>query len=1058
MIKGQRYRDRIRVHMAIVAVGAGISGFALAACEGDDAESSAAAAITTNGGGVHGYAAVRPARTKATLRQPGVSAYLKDPTTGVRVGPKVTTDAHGRYELPPQPPGAYQLCLEGFGLTTSCATIALTMETFNPPGERVLAPTGGVLWGNVRLADGKPCYHENAGMGAALTTTRVSLLDAIGRNVTRPVIANDRGQYLLSGITGIGAFTVRAECAGSTVDRPVAFSTEFTGNPFDLTFTNHSPTAVSIIGKVGGVALRHASAGDLVAVTLSAQDSDGDPLHYLWSDGTRGLTSVDAPTIMWRVPSVDATAILFVEVSDGRGGFARTSLALTTTTAKPLFAGTAVSVATGAPLAGARVSINGGPPVTTDGLGRFQLRVPEASRYAINATLPRFALASRIYYGPATGVVLRLAATQRTVCDPGKPCTARTSQEDKTPVRVDIAADTLVDKRTGKAPSGQVNIDLANFDLGRTDAMPGDFSAVNGSGRPVALLSNGAVNVDIVDNEGNEYTIAQGTTAQLSIPVDPKVLARGPPKEIPLWEYDEARGLWIEKARATFNPATASFEGKVPGFSAWNADTVFTDDACIRFSMDPARPPPFPFILHVAIPVSSGPVRHNDFTITENVNGLFRLRADTLVTLEVHPASGPDAVLSTLTVNSGPAIDPSWGGFPPFDFTECHGFDPASPLIGQPVRLGLDIPSHTAPWLSPTLFAPFGVGTDAETIAYYNTIAGVTIDPITNACTPPPAPAPNKCDLTGFQTANGFATDYATTFVPAAGEIVTYFYNAGDLGLGREMHCKTTGANLACYVTNYGVAFPPAAEPVGALASALGHVGPIASVAMEYDTAVPVNERVRFYVYPAGGTLALKAALDSEGPKNVPQLCIACHGGNYDVGTHKALGSAFREFDVHSYLYDATTWTLSNQQENFRRLNEMVYATAPNNATNTNDPIRTLIDRLYDTCGGVHTGGCQADTSDAPFAWSAPGHDVNLYNTIIKPYCRACHVAQPSYLDWTSPTNFTSPFLENPVCINHDMPHGEVPFRKFWLSTNPSAPVFLADPTTGIGIAAGCPR
>jgi hypothetical protein len=1055
MIDTTKHWDRVRAGTAAVAIAAGVGAMALAACA-EDEQSPSSAAITTPGGGVHGYAAVRPGQRLKSVRQPGVSAYLKNPTTGVLVGPKIATDAHGRYELPPQAPGPYLLCIEGFGVTTNCSPIMLTQETYNPPGDRVLSPTGGVVWGNVLLADGKSCYHENAGMGAALTTTRVSLLDAIGRNVTRPVTANDRGQYLLSGITGSGTFTVRAECAGSTADRPITFAPGFTGNPYDLTFPNHSPIAVSIIGKVAGVPVRRASAGDLVDVTLTAHDSDGDPLHYLWSDGTSGLVPVDAPTIAWQVPTIDATAIMFVEVSDGRGGFARTNLALSTTTANPLFSGTAVSASTGAPLAGARVNVNGGAAVTTDGLGRFQLRGSQSSRYAINATLSRFALASRIYYGPATGVVLRMAATERTVCDPNKLCTARTKEQ--AAVRVVIAPGTLRDKRTGKPPDGMVNIDIANFDLARTDAMPGDFSALDRSDRAVALISNGAVNVDISDNAGNKFTLATGTTARLSIPVDPSVLARGAPGEIPLWEFEEATGLWLEKATARFNRDTASFEGDVPGFSVWNADTVFTDDACIRFTMDPARQPPFPFILHISFPVPAGPVRHNDFTITENVNGLFRLPADTAVTFEIHPASGPDAVLSSLTVDSGPAIDPVFGGFPPFDFTECHGFDPASALPGQPVRLGLDIPNHTAPWLSPSLFAPFGVGNDAETRAYYNTIAGVTIDPITNACTPPPAPAANRCDLTGFQTANGFATDYATTFIPALGEIVTYFYNAGDLGLGREMHCKKTGANLACYVTNYGVPFPPAAEPVSALASAIGHIGPIASVAMEYDAAAPANEQVRFYVYPAGGTLALKAALDSEGPKNVPQLCIACHGGSYNPVSHKALGTAFREFDVHSYLYDATTWTLSNQQENFRRLNEMVRSTSPNFPLNSNDPIRTLIDRMYDTCGGVSTPGCIADTTDLPSAWNGDAHKQNLYNQIVKQYCRACHVAQSSFLDWTSPINFTSLVLESPMCLNYDMPHGEVPFRKFWLSTNPSGPVFLADPVTGVGIAGGCPR
>jgi hypothetical protein len=197
--------------------------------------------------------------------------------------------------------------------------------------------------------------------------------------------------------------------------------------------------------------------------------------------------------------------------------------------------------------------------------------------------------------------------------------------------------------------------------------------------------------------------------------------------------------------------------------------------------------------------------------------------------------------------------------------------------------------------------------------------------------------------------------------------------------------------------------------------------------------------------------------LDTEGNKNIPQMCMACHGGQYDGSTHKALGSAFREFDVYSYLYDTGVWTLTNQQQNFRLLNKMVKATAPN-AGNTNDPIRTLIDRMYDTCGGVATPGCTADPDDVPPSWNTSTHDRDLYNTIVEPYCRACHVAQSSTLDWATPTNFNAPMLTSTVCIGHNMPHAEHPFRKFWFSTNPAASVFLADPTVGVNIAGGCPR
>ena len=32
------------------------------------------------------------------------------------------------------------------------------------------------------------------------------------------------------------------------------------------------------------------------------------------------------------------------------------------------------------------------------------------------------------------------------------------------------------------------------------------------------------------------------------------------------------------------------------------------------------------------------------------------------------------------------------------------------------------------------------------------------------------------------------------------------YYNGGDLGFGRDMHCKKTGSKVACYVGNYGSA------------------------------------------------------------------------------------------------------------------------------------------------------------------------------------------------------------------------------------------------------------
>jgi len=92
--------------------------------------------------------------------------------------------------------------------------------------------------------------------------------------------------------------------------------------------------------------------------------------------------------------------------------------------------------------------------------------------------------------------------------------------------------------------------------------------------------------------------------------------------------------------------------------------------------------------------------------------------------------------------------------------------------------------------------------------------------------------------------------------------------------------------------------------------------------------------------------------------------------------------------------------------------------------------------------------------------WS--GH-VPLYQTIPRVYCRTCHGSQGSgstgFPDWTQYSDFNNPGFISLLRVRPPvMPHAEVPFKKFWLSTNPSGPAYLAYPALGINIPGGCPR
>lgn len=299
--------------------------------------------------------------------------------------------------------------------------------------------------------------------------------------------------------------------------------------------------------------------------------------------------------------------------------------------------------------------------------------------------------------------------------------------------------------------------------------------------------------------------------------------------------------------------------------------------------------------------------------------------------------------------------------------------------------------------------------------------------------------------LSNWKGSNGFNNS-------AIPQVRAVYYNGSDLGFGRDMVCNQRTVNnklrVACYVSNYGFAGSydevngkrlPASTPEEAFADV--HAGiPFATVAMEYleGNANPV----RFFVFganedpqcattpgcdPADGKLQTKAALDSGGPKNVPGICLSCHGGTMD-GSENVAGAHFLPFDPFSFEYDtgnpATGQILFPEHEQraaFKELNAIVYDTEAGGS-----PIRQLIEGLY---GGDPSLAVSHDQENVgiPDGFSDPP-DQNAYRHIVKPYCRGCHVAQDrvSYVA-TQYSDFTATY----GCTSDAMPHAEHTDRRF---------------------------
>jgi CSLREA domain-containing protein len=305
-------------------------------------------------------------------------------------------------------------------------------------------------------------------------------------------------------------------------------------------------------------------------------------------------------------------------------------------------------------------------------------------------------------------------------------------------------------------------------------------------------------------------------------------------------------------------------------------------------------------------------------------------------------------------------------------------------------------PPNSSPWLTIK-----GTGDDTEAGQYYATIA---------------APA----TLSAWKTAYGFTGTNDTSAI---------YYNGGDLGFGREMHCRKNGLDVACYVVNHGLgAAAPADLSVNA---AIANQNTLPVVAMVYKNALNGQPNdVSFYIYDQTGARVNKVALDSEGDKYVPYLCLPCHGGDYDSFTDSVSNANFLPFDVASFKYSQQAgYTLADQQEKFRQLNSMVRDTNPTAL------ITELINGWYGAPNGVNTPGATPNTSFVP-----PGYvsDPGLYHNVVKLYCRSCHIAQS--INLATPADVSS--AQYAVFTGFYMPHAQLTNHNFW---NSPAPAYLAN-------------
>lgn len=216
-------------------------------------------------------------------------------------------------------------------------------------------------------------------------------------------------------------------------------------------------------------------------------------------------------------------------------------------------------------------------------------------------------------------------------------------------MQISLPANAVVVASTAATYSGTVHFSGFWYDPTSpvlNNQMPGDLRGIDINGKLKALETFGMVEVEMKGNSGEILQIKTGQTATLTAPI-PSVLMAHAPSTIPLWYFDETKGLWLEQSSAT--KSGDHYVGQVSHFSSWNLDNAYDYIQVEGILVDSAGGP----VQNALIKISEGAQPNNITNAYTTPEGYFsgRVPANTNLLLEVISDFGCSNALYTKILN-----------------------------------------------------------------------------------------------------------------------------------------------------------------------------------------------------------------------------------------------------------------------------------------------------------------------------------------------------------------------------------------------------------------------
>ena len=687
----------------------------------------------------------------------GEKRFLKDVTVHavhVQTGAesdRVKTDCIGNFRIPPQKLGSYRICWSKPGYASACSSLPVTVSgptAYTPT--YALTPNAGVaVAGAVTLAGGAPAAYSATDFNIS-EQAEVSLLDA---GTLQTVAQQDacKGAFTFAGVAA-GNYLLQADYAGNRVTVPLS------GSQAELVLNNAPPEIAAVWAGDGANGVVRAAPGSTLFIHIEADDPDGDPLTYRVITQTGTTFNTGDPNIIGWTLDDSGAARASLLVDDGRGGFDRRSLSVSTAESVR-FTGAVLGVE-GQALAGATVRVDDRETVT-DEQGWFELDLfRDSSRYVFTIQRSGYMLFSRTFSSARVERTYQLTPAQQFPIDPNRPSQVVASSGNR------FQPGTLVDPQ-GKPATEPLSVFIGIVDPTDPDGgMPGDYLAVSNGpqSEEVALTSFGAISVSIENSEGTEFNLRPGAFADVRIPIPEARRESQLPESVPLWIYNETSGYW-EKVGESILDGDA-YVGQVPHFSEINADLEFTNPVCMRILVDTSLQSFLPFDVRIEV-LSTGDVFVRE--LDNAINSFYALPASAAIEFVVLDTAGNPIEETRQTVSTG-TYDPSCSSAPTYPYSCCT----------SQATLSISVPTPTDGFLN-----HYGITALDIFDAYWYTSV---IDPV-------PAPGAGTITSSGT-TITGTGTAFNTFFVP--GDMIQ---PAGVVGAGTI----TTSGGVA--VTGTGTTF-----------------------------------------------------------------------------------------------------------------------------------------------------------------------------------------------------------------------------------------------------------